>query len=78
MVDWESAFQIAIAAVSAVLGWLLRVLWEAQKALQADLAALERRLPETYARRDDISALSERIDRRFDHLESLLMKRDRL
>ena len=77
MVDWENAFQLAVAVVSAVLGWLMRILWEAQKALQADLSALERRLPETYARRDDISALSERLDKRFDHLESLLAKKDR-
>jgi cell division protein FtsB len=75
MVDWENAFQLAIAAVSAVLGWLMRILWEAQQAMQADLAALERRLPETYARRDDIAALSERLDKRFDHLEALLQRK---
>jgi cell division protein FtsB len=75
MVDWENAFQLAIAAVSAVLGWLMRILWEAQQAMQADLAALERRLPETYARRDDIAALSERLDKRFDHLETLLQRK---
>ena len=77
MVDWQSAFQIAVAISGGIGGWLMRVLWEAQKALQADLAALERRLPEIYGRRDDIAALSERLDKRFDHLETLLTKRER-
>lgn len=77
MVDWQSAFQIAVAIAGGIGGWLMRVLWEAQKALQADLAALERRLPEIYGRRDDIAALSERLDKRFDHLEVLLTKRER-
>jgi hypothetical protein len=53
-----------VRAAGGIGGWLMRVLWEAQKALQADLAALERRLPEIYGRRDDIAALSERLRER--------------
>lgn len=72
--DWQSAFNIALGLLGAVGGWLLRVIWEAQIRLKDDLDALERRLPETYARRDDISHMMGEINGRFDRLERLVIR----
>lgn len=72
--DWQSAFNIALGLLGAVGGWLLRIIWEAQIRLKDDLDALERRLPETYARRDDISHMMTEINGRFDRLERLVIR----
>jgi MOSC domain-containing protein YiiM len=71
--DWQSAFNIALGLIGAIGGWLLRIIWEAQIRLKDDLDALERRLPETYARRDDLKVVMEQIDHRFDRLERIVI-----
>jgi hypothetical protein len=71
--DWQSAFNMAAGLLGAVGGWLLRVIWDAQQRLKADLDQLERRLPETYARRDDIIQMMAAINDRFDRMERLII-----
>lgn len=73
--DWQSAFNIAIGLAGTLLGWFVRVVWDAQQRLQSDLNELERRLPETYARRDDIGRMLDSINDRFDRLERLMQGR---
>lgn len=41
------------AAVGALAGWLIKVLWDAVGDLKRDLGNLERNLPGVYVRRDD-------------------------
>jgi hypothetical protein len=41
------------AAVGALTGWLIKVLWDAVSELKRDLGNLERNLPSVYVRRDD-------------------------
>jgi hypothetical protein len=41
------------AAVGALTGWLVKVLWDAVGDLKRDLGNLERNLPSVYVRRDD-------------------------
>ena len=41
------------AAVGALTGWLIKVLWDAVSELKRDLGNLERNLPGVYVRRDD-------------------------
>jgi F0F1-type ATP synthase membrane subunit b/b' len=41
------------AAVGALLGWLMKVIWDAIKELKADMRQIERDLPEIYVRKDD-------------------------
>lgn len=62
----------AIAAGGTVLGWLIRVLWEADRELRLDLAKLRQELPDIYARRDDVKALSDGIFQRLDRQEAKL------
>lgn len=70
--DWQSAFNVTAGVAGAVGGWLMRIIWESMRDLQRQHDALEAKLPEIYARRDDVAALAERMDRRFDRLDEKL------
>jgi hypothetical protein len=72
-IDWQSAFNVAAGLLWGLVGWLLRVIWDAQQRLKDDLENLERRLPDTYARRDDLKVVMEQIDNRFDRLERIVI-----
>lgn len=37
----------------AAMGWILKVIWDALRDLRADIHAIEKDLPEVYARKDD-------------------------
>jgi hypothetical protein len=70
--DLQSAFNIVAGVACGIGGWVLRIIWDAQQRLSGDLAELERRLPDTYARRDDIRDLRRELNERFDRLEVLM------
>jgi hypothetical protein len=70
--DWRDAFNIAILVAGALGGWALRTIWDAVSSLRDTVATLERNLPETYARRDDVRHLHEMIEARFNRLEALI------
>jgi hypothetical protein len=73
--NWNDAFNIAFALVSMVGGFILRTLWDAVTRMREDLAELERNLPATYARRDDVRQMTEALVARLERLEE---KIDRL
>lgn len=68
--DFQTAFNMAFGGLCAAGGWWMRVLWDAQEKVRNDLAALERGLPTTYARRDDVRDLTNMLLERFDRLEA--------
>lgn len=70
--DTQTLINAAVGVVSAVLGWIVRILWEADKELRQDLQQLERNLPTTYARRDDMRDLTAAVFERFDRIEQKL------
>lgn len=72
VVDWQSAFNVVAGLCGAIGGWLLRIVWDAMQQLRHDLQVLEKGLPETYARRDDVRDFTDRIDQRFDRIEEKL------
>ena len=73
--DIQSIILFGVSASAGVLGWFVRVLWEADKQLRLDLQQLERDLPRTYARRDEMKEMREALEHRFDRIEA---KIDRL
>ncbi len=73
--NWHDAFNIAFAFLAMVGGWALRTLWDAVTRMREDLAELERNLPATYARRDDVRQMTEALVARLERLEE---KIDRL
>lgn len=65
----------ALAAVAAVAGWFLRVLWEADKELRADLSKLREELPKTYAEKNSIDTNFLRMFNKLDELRDHIDKR---
>jgi hypothetical protein len=72
--DAQTLINSAIACVCAAAGWWLRVLWEAQQRLQADLLKLEKELPRLYVFKDDyqqdIAEIKAMLNKIFDKLDS--------
>ncbi len=65
--------QYGIVAVSGVLGWALRELWAAVKALREDISKIERDLPSNYVQKDDyrqdITRVHDLLDKIYDKLD---------
>jgi len=65
--DWHTAFNLAFAGLSAVMGFIIKVLWDAINTLRRDLGDLERSIKDNYVRRDDfrdtMRAMFEKLDR---------------
>ncbi len=83
--DWQTIFNIAIPVATAVVGWFVRVLWEADKELREDLSNLREKLPEHYVSKDDFRSglndlknMLERVLNRQDAIFAVLeMKQDK-
>lgn len=65
----------ALATTAGIAGWFLRVLWEADKELRADLAKLREELPKTYAEKSSIDANFQRVFSKIDELRDHIDKR---
>ena len=65
--DWHTAFNLAFAGLSGVMGFIIKVLWDAIVTLRRDLGELERSIKDNYVRRDDfrdtMRAMFEKLDR---------------
>lgn len=62
--EWLTVLGIVVSIAGlagALVGWLLRQLWEAVHDLVKDLAELQKSLPGTYVRKDEIQKMEERI-----------------
>jgi hypothetical protein len=72
--DAQTLINAAVGCACATAGWWLRVLWEAQQRLQADLLKLEKELPRLYVFKDDyqqdIAEIKAMLNKIFDKLDS--------
>ncbi len=61
------------AIIILMMGWWLRVIWESINKVSKNLKDLERKLPDTYLRRDDyrddITDIKEMLSKIFDRLD---------
>lgn len=67
----EELFKWALYAITAVIGWFVKTLWDAVSALRRDLKTLEVRLPENYVSKSDMKDYFEALKRQLDRIESL-------
>jgi len=56
-------FDVLVALVSGLGGWILATMWKEIKDARKDHSDLIGKLPETYARRDDVADAISRIER---------------
>lgn len=71
--DGQTLINGVLGVISALVGWFVRVLWDAQSKVRDDLAALERNLPQIYVRRDDLREWREEV---MDSLRRIEQKLD--
>lgn len=63
--DWQTLFNWAGAAATAAIGWFARTLYYAVEKLKDDHADHKIKVAETYAKKDEIRELGQKIDAGF-------------
>lgn len=64
----QTFLNIIFGGVMGSFGWFLRILWEADHELRADLSRLREELPKEYVSKDDIERRFDRIDKTLDKI----------
>src|SRR6266404_4779963 len=62
--DWAGVVGVIVSIaglLGALMGWLLRQLWEAVRNLVVDIADLQKSLPGTYVRKDEMQKMEDHI-----------------
>jgi hypothetical protein len=69
----QDLYNIAVGVAGAAIGWLLKVVWDTVRSLQADMRTLERVVHTKYVSKDDyrsdIQEIKEMVKAIFDRLE---------
>lgn len=79
MMDFQHLFNIAIALIGALGGWILKILWdalrdlqEADKVLTDKVATIEVLVAGQYVRKDDFDRLADALFRKLDRIQDKL------
>lgn len=70
--DLQMVFDIALAIIGSLGGWLMRILWDSIAGLTKKIEEIEQKAVDTYARRDDVNNLQEALFRKLDRIEDKL------
>ena len=73
----QDLYNIVVGVCGAAIGWVLKVVWESVRSLQADMKLIEKDLHTKYVTKDDyradiqelkdmLKAIFERLDRKVD------------
>jgi len=66
-------YNIAVAATGAAIGWVVKVIWDAVRALEQDIRDMERDLHVNYVSKDDyrqdILEIKDMVKQIFDKLD---------
>lgn len=73
----QDLYNIIVGVAGAAIGWLLKVVWDSVRALQADMKEIERELHTEYVSKDDyrqdilevkdiLKQIFEKLDRKAD------------
>ncbi len=69
----QNLYNIAVAIAGAAIGWFVKVVWDAVRALEHDLKEIERDLHVNYVSKDDyrqdIVELKDMLKQIFDRLD---------
>jgi len=69
----QNLYNIAVAASGAAIGWIVKVIWDAVRALEQDIRDMERDLHVNYVSKDDyrqdILEIKDMVKQIFDKLD---------
>lgn len=69
----QDTINLVIACTGAIVGWVLKVIWDAVRTLQEDMKEIERDLHTSYVSKDDyrsdIAEIKEILSKIFDKLD---------
>lgn len=69
----QDMYNIVVGVAGAAIGWVLKVVWESVRALQADMKEIEREMHTHYVHKDDyrqdIVEIKEILKQIFDKLD---------
>jgi antirestriction protein len=69
----QNLYNIAVAVAGAAIGWVVKVIWDAVRALEADIRDMEREIHTNYVSKDDyrqdILELKDMVKQIFDKLD---------
>jgi antirestriction protein len=69
----QNLYNIAVAVAGAAIGWIVKVVWDAVRSLEADIRDMERDLHVNYVSKDDyrqdILELKDMVKQIFDKLD---------
>jgi len=58
----QELINLAFTVIGSLIGWVVKVIWDAVQELRQDLQELERELPDHYVRKDDFRDSMVRIE----------------
>jgi hypothetical protein len=70
--DWQQAFDWVGSGLLVIAGWVMKVLHAEIKEARREHAVLIEKLPETYARRDDVKEAIGRVEDALKRIEDKL------
>lgn len=69
----QNLYNIAVAIAGAAIGWIVKVVWDAVRSLEADIRDMERDLHVNYVSKDDyrqdILEIKDMVKQIFDKLD---------
>jgi len=69
----QNLYNIAVAIAGAAIGWIVKVIWDAVRALEQDIRDMERDLHVNYVSKDDyrqdILQIKDMVKQIFDKLD---------
>jgi antirestriction protein len=69
----QNLYNIVVAVAGAAIGWIVKVIWDAVRSLEADIRDMERELHTNYVCKDDyrqdILEIKDMVKQIFDKLD---------
>jgi antirestriction protein len=69
----QKLYNIVVAVAGAAIGWIVKVIWDAVRSLEADIRDMEREIHTNYVSKDDyrqdILELKDMVKQIFDKLD---------
>lgn len=69
----EEIFKWGAYVITAIIGWFVKTLWNAQAAMREDMKQLEVNLPKEYVSKEDFRDMYQAVLAKLDRIEAYLL-----